>query len=371
MISTNVQPQDIDIRVLMRELVGREHLVFLKDGIGRFYSPEHDFLNIPRWSTSEGYQLKASEVDTLTMRGLRIPFDSPLPLAQGWQIVAYYPTWPLDVQVVFDEIVENLLLVKDNNGRFYYPALGFSNMGMMRPGKGYQVKMSAAADLIYPTNERAASEEPEGTFPVYFTPPAPTGTNMSLLLTDLDRGEISENDEIAVFSRLGRLVGVGIVTEGTCGLAVWGDDQSTDLVDGLQAGESFTLKLWNAHKDVLDDLQVSSKSPGDGLVYKTDGITVANATLAKTIPDDFYLGQTYPNPFNAVTRFTFGLPKDSHVSVRVFDMAGHEVVTLVNGQLEAGTHAVSWNGEGFTSGVYLVKMETPRFTKTNKMALVK
>jgi len=65
------------------------------------------------------------------------------------------------------------------------------------------------------------------------------------------------------------------------------------------------------------------------------------------------------------------MPEASQVSVRVFDVVGREVATLISGNLEAGNHVAVWSAEGLNTGVYLVKMETPTFSATRKVMLVK
>ena len=89
------------------------------------------------------------------------------------------------------------------------------------------------------------------------------------------------------------------------------------------------------------------------------------------IPSSFYISANYPNPFNAVTRFEFGLPEASLVTIKVIDLAGREVASLVNANLQAGTHSVVWSAESFTSGVYIVRMDAPSFSATRKVMLVK
>jgi len=83
------------------------------------------------------------------------------------------------------------------------------------------------------------------------------------------------------------------------------------------------------------------------------------------------MSEPSPNPFNPSTTIKFALLEDSKVRLTVYDLAGREVVTLVNHELKAGNHSVTWNAEGFTSGIYLVKMETPSFSATKKVTLVK
>jgi len=89
------------------------------------------------------------------------------------------------------------------------------------------------------------------------------------------------------------------------------------------------------------------------------------------LPEEVILASCYPNPFNATTTLTFSLPEASDVRLSVFDLSGREVASLENGKLEAGNHSATWNAEGFTSGIYFVKIETPAFSATKKVTLVR
>lgn len=95
------------------------------------------------------------------------------------------------------------------------------------------------------------------------------------------------------------------------------------------------------------------------------------------VPVDFELSQNFPNPFNPVTVIRYGLPHTENVSIRIFDLLGREVRTLIDGeQKEAGYHTVSWNGQDKTgrpvaSGVYIYRFESGKFSQSRKMILVK
>ncbi len=95
-----------------------------------------------------------------------------------------------------------------------------------------------------------------------------------------------------------------------------------------------------------------------------------------SIPDEFILSQNYPNPFNPTTNITFGLPKESNVTIDVYNLMGQKVATLVNERINAGYHTVNWNGRDasgnrVTSGVYIYKITAGDFAKSKKMLLVK
>ncbi len=91
----------------------------------------------------------------------------------------------------------------------------------------------------------------------------------------------------------------------------------------------------------------------------------------KQIPRDFSLMQNYPNPFNPTTTIQYALPRNTQVSIRVYNALGKEVRELVNQEQPAGTHSTSFSGEGLSSGVYFYTIRAGEFTASRKMLLIK
>lgn len=91
----------------------------------------------------------------------------------------------------------------------------------------------------------------------------------------------------------------------------------------------------------------------------------------KEYVSDFHLYQNFPNPFNPSTTIKYHLTKNNSVSLKVFDLMGREIKTLVNKRQKAGDYEVSFDGSEFPSGVYLYKLETNGLSETRKMMLVK
>ncbi|MEO8209248.1 MAG: choice-of-anchor B family protein, partial [bacterium] len=87
--------------------------------------------------------------------------------------------------------------------------------------------------------------------------------------------------------------------------------------------------------------------------------------------EDFRLDQNYPNPFNPVTTISYQLAVSDFVAVKVFDVLGNEVATLVNEKQSAGTHSINWDAANFSSGIYYYKISTENFSDTKKMILLK
>jgi len=88
-------------------------------------------------------------------------------------------------------------------------------------------------------------------------------------------------------------------------------------------------------------------------------------------PENLKLNQNYPNPFNPSTTISFNLPESGVVTLRIYNLIGEEVKTLVEGYTEAGIHTFSFNAEGYPSGMYLYRLSTNGFTETKKMLLMK
>lgn len=88
-------------------------------------------------------------------------------------------------------------------------------------------------------------------------------------------------------------------------------------------------------------------------------------------PREFSLEQNYPNPFNPSTEFKYSVATTGLVTIKVFDILGREVATLVNEVKQPGTYTASWNATGFASGVYFTKMQAGSFSAIKKMVLMK
>lgn len=100
-----------------------------------------------------------------------------------------------------------------------------------------------------------------------------------------------------------------------------------------------------------------------------NGITIPNE-IDET-PGKFALEQNYPNPFNPSTNINFNLPISSQVTLKVYNILGQEVATLVNGRLASGLHTVKFDASGLSSGMYLYRIEAGSFVQNKKMMLIK
>jgi len=111
----------------------------------------------------------------------------------------------------------------------------------------------------------------------------------------------------------------------------------------------------------------------NGTILKTitGGELVGVQSISVEVPSGFSLNQNYPNPFNPVTNLEFGISDLGFVSLKVYDILGKEVATLVNEKLSPGKYKVEFDGSALPSGIYFYRITAGEFTNTKRMMLVK
>ena len=97
----------------------------------------------------------------------------------------------------------------------------------------------------------------------------------------------------------------------------------------------------------------------------------SNEIDIENVPTEFAIYQNYPNPFNPSTKIRYQLPKESNVTIKIYDILGSEVVTLLNENKEAGTYEVELNAQSLSSGTYIYRIVAGDFVETRKMSLLK
>jgi hypothetical protein len=98
---------------------------------------------------------------------------------------------------------------------------------------------------------------------------------------------------------------------------------------------------------------------------------VTDVEIIDYIPNEFSLSQNYPNPFNPSTKIKYQIPELSFINIKVYDVLGNEVATLVNEEKPVGEYEVGFNGRGLTSGIYFYQLKAGSFVETKKMIFIK
>lgn len=139
------------------------------------------------------------------------------------------------------------------------------------------------------------------------------------------------------------------------------------LLESLGVDEGASVTIW--HRAIASDGSGLNVGSGSSVTLEREVVTSNEAN--PEIADKFVLEQNYPNPFNPSTTITYSLPQQANVSLRVYDMVGREVATLISREQAAGNYSVSFDASQLSSGMYLYRLDTGSTTITRKMMLIK
>ena len=138
----------------------------------------------------------------------------------------------------------------------------------------------------------------------------------------------------------------------------------TDLINGTYLSNIYTISSNGGNTTALTN-DGNSLDPYWGYVNPTVAIEETK------IENEFNLSQNYPNPFNPTTTIDFSIPVSTKVTLKIFDVLGNEVTTLVHEYKTAGSYETEFNGSNLSSGIYFYRLETSEFIQLRKMVLLK
>ena len=137
---------------------------------------------------------------------------------------------------------------------------------------------------------------------------------------------------------------------------------TTFRINALAAQSTYYWRVSGVNQYGASDYSASGFVTGD---------LISSAETNNSVPKDFSLSQNYPNPFNPGTTLEFQVPSSEFVSLKVLDVLGREVATLVNGNRQPGKYTVRWDATAYPSGVYFCRLQARSVVETKKMILAK
>ena len=174
--------------------------------------------------------------------------------------------------------------------------------------------------------------------------------------------------------------GTVLSSTGKVSVGQWVEFDVTPAIagDGIY---SFGLKNNNSDKvyyrskengaSTMPQLVILAASSSSSTSKRDYSDTSKDENVVAAIPAEFVLHQNYPNPFNPNTQIRFGLPRESHVTIKLYTINGVEVKTLVNDHYPAGTHTITFHAKNLTSGTYLYVMQASSVRQVRRLVLMK
>lgn len=208
-----------------------------------------------------------------------------------------------------------------------------------------------------------------------FARPVNTGINHTLLILGSAWETSPEiGDEIAVYDSERNLVSSVAwrpEQEGHSGLAIWGDDESTQEKEGMLKGETFSIVLFDKSEDLITELKVNQWERGDN-TFSKDGLSVISSiTTANVVTQELELFQNVPNPVMDNTSISFYLPEDGKVRLTISNTIGQEIMTLASSDFSKGMHTIQMDAKTLSTGVYFYNIEANKTSIAKQLTLVK
>jgi len=169
-----------------------------------------------------------------------------------------------------------------------------------------------------------------------------------------------------------------IIPQNSCALeTTFGTPTFGDLAPGeslTNSSGSFAISFADScNPGQMYNFILEISSNGEVFWYDNFSFNIVTGIIeeSKTVLKAFTLNQNFPNPFNPSTTIEFSIPESGWVTLKVYDLSGSEVTTLVSENLSAGTYKYNWKPSGLASGIYFYKIIAERFIETKKMTLIK
>jgi hypothetical protein len=359
-----------------------------------------------------GYLLNLSQAGTIIHTGDTVAVSTTIPLVDGWNWISYLPTGPMTVDAALadldgggqDMLLDNDIIKGQYGFAQYFDGSWYGTLAEMVPGDGYKLSLANAgvSGFNYPAYnpyavppvalasavagdeateaEAVAEGEQAAAAPDWSVNPYAYQFNMTMTAVLRVDGleSVDGRDVIAAF------------VDGECrGLA------KPEYIGGIRRYEAFLMIHSNEPSGETVEFRVFDADEG-AVCYVTEQVDCsADAVLGTVtqpfvlsavsgeeeqdggVPKAYALGQNVPNPFNPSTTVYYDVPAGGgNVSMRVYDVSGRLVRTLVDGHQSEGSRSVTWDGTGdrgqsVASGIYFYRMSAPGFTETKKMVLLR
>jgi len=358
--SINIESDDMSLNTVLSSVEGSAEFIKSLTGFATYYD-DYGWYGLEFIDVREMYMIQTYSDILFSFEGSAVDFlNTPIDLVYGWNWIGYLPQSANTLNEALVSIGPNGIFIKSLTGfATYYDDFGWYGLEVLEPGIGYMLQMFIEDQLVYGIPEGMAKVEVKIKDFHWSVNPHQFEHNMTIT------ADVEEGNQLAVFVD----DEVRGVTEATYFPLT--DSYTANLMAYGNDGEELTFKVYQEDTDT--ELKVL-----DHLIFEIDGI-VGNdiePILLKTLttPEEYSLSQNYPNPFNPVTTIGFTIPAvETHrnVSLQVYNIQGQLVETLINTQMEAGYHSVTWNADNVASGIYIVKLTMDNFSSTKKMLLMK
>lgn len=345
--------QTADIEDVMSDFT--DDIVIVKNNAGQTYWPPFTQNSIGNMVVGQGYQVKMSLYHDLIISGISVdPENTPISLNTGQNLIGMLHYTPVSAADVFAPVVQSLIYVKLSDGSVYVPSYGINQVVILNPDDAFRVFMLAPGQITYPANSQNYTTKiaPERAQLQYYTEPANSGSNMTLLIPAAVIRSIAEmGDEFAVVAATGRVSGAAVYEGETLVITIWGQDGTVHEKTGMAVSESFILEHYN-HRN-------GTTSRYEQMEFEMGNNRFSENSLAVIKSLNFNLNlnlNLYPNPATDFVEVNLTLPEGSESQLEIYNGLGQ--VMFSKTMKEAGNQIEKISVSSFSSGIYTIRLRS-------------
>jgi hypothetical protein len=329
------------------------------DGI---FWPSQNINTIGNWDSHSAYKIKMVAFDCLSIDGEMVD-DLSVTLPQGISFMPVLSETDVDAATIFNQIEGHLIYAFDIKDQLvYWPDGGLFTLQSLEPGRGYLVNMLEEGTVTFPENAKAAL----GNQPVTIeNAPWVVGITGNQHLISVESNALADfetGDIIGVFNQDGSCTGMAQITNPSENLAlvVWGDDFSTEEIDGMQADEAMNLVVYSTKSGEQQlVIPVWNSDMPQTAKFAENGLSMITGFKATSIDENALAGiLVYPNPNTGVFNIQ-GI--NNPVEVHLLNSTG-QIIKTVNSDRD-----VEINISNFAQGVYYLKIVSENNVKIEKI----
>lgn len=366
-ISSPYEPFDADLDAIFGQLADEEKLVMLLNR-GGFYWPAQNVNLLGNWNTNQAYKVKMNEEGCALFSEVPLT-DLSVTLANGIDYLPVLVDENVSAASFFAQLDGNLVYAFDiYNGFVYWPAGGIFTLQTLVPGEGYLVNLSSAAVAYYDFPEAAASNNSQPIPAITNAPWEITRTGSAHLFSVATAAlqTFEAGDIIAAFNSEQLCVGMAQIT-GTNEnllLTAYGDDITTEAIDGLTESENISFKVYDQSEGTITEVaatyNMQMPNGGSYVEFGASGILAFKASATAIGDEQAAIIQVYPNPATNM------------INVMGFAAETQIILTNTQGQVVLTSNAatgatVQIDLNGLSSGVYLLQTKAADQSSVQKI----
>jgi hypothetical protein len=363
LISSNRIPQDASPDSIFKNQIVCSTFKILIGKQGIFW-PEHNLNTLGYWNPYEAYKLKMSVDDQWINYGQMVE-NKTVDIATGWSYLPVLSSCPVLSSDIFGQIENQLVFAFDLDGFVYWPSAGLFTLDTLFPGKGYYISMNSNGSVTFPEcDSKQTAIEP-------FEPKSKAIENIPWTITNTGSYHIvsvyssvlsnfAQGDIIAAFNREGSCVGMSEINDlnRNLGLVIYGDDFTTESVDGMLENEPINLRLYKpgTREEYELDFVFDPDMPNYLPEFVNNGLSgiISLKAVSNLVNDDneIFNVQIYPNPAENEFVVSIGNHTFKSCKLNIYQIDG-----LLLKSIEVTSNKTTIGIADLTLGVYLVNIE--------------